>query len=412
MTVFPPSAIVLIHPPAPAVFPHPPGRLSELKAFVSALGSNVYGGSVLFAENKGKGGTLLNLMEQVAADHHTVHCAWRRAFPPTALHRLIDALHTRPTPLKLSLACSIGDAPDTELPIPAETKAIVQILWHATNRLPDFGFFKGVSRAGIWNHLILDGPMATAAHRDAVARHPNIIHSWHVTTGDDNDAIADVGYGTLPALPGRPLWTIVDDPVHRFMLIDRFGKNWLMRSRVDEAGDRIMPLGETVTYHFCPPHELSQDLLDNICAMVAAGGTVAATHVRSNLERAYLVGYVMENGVLVGNSSLKHPRPQYIENVRRQSGLDLTGFVERGYTSVRPEYRGLGIGTRLLEGLTERAGKRKIFSVIAEDNEATKIIARRNRTRQVARYYSEKAGKPVGIWMPAWMIEDHERQRT
>ena len=73
---------------------------------------------------------------------------------------------------------------------------------------------------------------------------------------------------------------------------------------------------------------------------------------------------------------------------------------------MRPEYRGLGIGTTLLKGLTQRAGNRKIFSVIAEDNAATKVIARRNRTRQVATYFSEKTGKPVGIWMPEWMIED------
>jgi GNAT superfamily N-acetyltransferase len=78
---------------------------------------------------------------------------------------------------------------------------------------------------------------------------------------------------------------------------------------------------------------------------------------------------------------------------------------------VRPEYRGLGIGTRLLEGLTARAGDRKIFSVIAEDNEATKIIARRNQTRQVATYFSQKAGKAVGIWMPAAMIDGSDKER-
>jgi GNAT superfamily N-acetyltransferase len=203
------------------------------------------------------------------------------------------------------------------------------------------------------------------------------------------------------------LWQRVAHPVHRFILVDRFGKDWLLRARADDKGDRIIRLGDAMTDHFCPPHRLPDGYLDEICRMVAAGGTVASTHVRANLKRAFLIGYVMENGVIVGNSSLKHPRREYIENVKRQSGLDLTGFVERGYTSVRPEYRGLGIGTRLLEGLTARAGDRKIFSVIAEDNAATKIIARRNRTRQVASYYSEKAGKPVGIWMPERMIDDH-----
>ena len=145
--------------------------------------------------------------------------------------------------------------------------------------------------------------------------------------------------------------------------------------------------------------------------MVTAGGTVAATHVRSNLQRAHLIGVVTEAGVIVANSSLKNPRPAYIESVYRRSGLDLTGFVERGYTSVRPEYRGLGIGTRLLEGLTQRAGERRIFSVISEDNEATKVIARRNRTRQVATYFSPQAGKPVGIWMPEGTVVPRRKTR-
>ena len=409
MTVQPLPPIVLVDPPSSALFAHPPGMLSEMTAFLEAIGWRSCDGSAIPADDTAKGEDLLNQLERIAADHDSTHCFWFKALPPTVLQRLMDALHNRPTPLTLSLACSIGSAPDTDLPIPSKADGIAQIQWQAANRLPELGFFKKVSRAGVWNHLILNGPAATAANRDAVARQPNIIHSWQVTTGQAHDISADDGYSGLPPLPGRPLWQMVDDPIHRFVLIERFGKNWLMRSRVDAAGDRIIRLGEALTYHFCPPDELPQGFLDNICAMVAAGGTVAATHVRSNLERAYLIGYVLENGVIVGNSSLKHPRPQYIENVRRQSGLDLSGFVERGYTSVRPEYRGLGIGTRLLEGLTARAGDRKIFSVIAEDNEATKIIARRNRTRQVARYYSDKAGKPVGIWMPEWMIEGHEK---
>jgi GNAT superfamily N-acetyltransferase len=403
--------MLLVHPPSPAAFPHPPDTLSGLTAFLSAVGSSPYDGSTTFESGARQTGELIGLMERAAADHRTVHCFWWRGLPPATLQGIMDALADRPTRLRLSLACNIGDTPDLALPVPVGKGPMDQMLWFATDRLPNLGFFKTVSRAGIWNHLTLDGPAAMAANRDAVSRQPNIVHSWEATAGHGRKSIADDGYRDLPGLPGRPLWQIVDDPVRRFVLIDRFGKNWLLRSRADKQNDRIVTLGETMTYRFCPPDQLPDGHLDEICAMVAAGGTVAATHVRSNLERAYLIGYVAENGIVVANSSLKNPRPQYIDSVRQRTGLDLTGFVERGYTSVRPEYRGLGIGTRLLEGLTARAGDHKIFSVIAEDNEATKIIASRNRTRQVAGYYSEKAGKPVGIWMPEWMIHDHEKKR-
>jgi GNAT superfamily N-acetyltransferase len=410
MSTAPPPCLLLVHPPSPAAFPRPPDSLSGMMAFLAAIDWTPYWGPAIPEDGAGQAEVMLNTMEQAALEHRTDYFFCRRAFHPAVLQALMDALQARPTRLRLSLSCTIGNAPDAKISVPAEVESIVQIQWRTSHRLPDLGFFKGFSLAGIWNHLILDGPAATAANKGAIARQPNIIHSWEALTGNGHDTAADDGYGGLPALPGRPLGQVVDDPRQRFMVVDRFGKTWLLRSRLADDGDRIITLGETMTYHFCAPQRLPDGYLDEICAMVAAGGTVATTHVRSNLERAYLIGYVLENGVIVGNSSLKHPRPQYIESVRRQSGLDLSGFVERGYTSVRPEYRGLGIGTRLLEGLTARAGKRKIFSVIAEDNEATKIIARRNRTSKVASYYSDKAGKPVGIWMPEWMIDDDEKK--
>ena len=410
MSIVPPPAILMVQPPSVEMFPEPPTTLSNLTDFLSSIGSRPFDGHLPAEAESGSPVAFLNLLQQAADAHGTSYCCCQHLFQPAWLGTLVQSLRVRPNPLRLSLNCRIDASDNEKPPVLSSVEAIVQLQWWTDHHLPDLGYFKTVSRAGIWNHLILDGPAATAVNRNAVARQPNIIHSWEAAPRDGQDQSADDGYGELPALPGQPLWQVVGDPVHRFVLIDRFGKNWLMRSRADNG--RILTLGPTMTFHFCPPDQLPPGYLDHICAMVAAGGTVAATHVRSNLQRAYLIGYVLENGMIVANSSLKHPRKQYIEDVRRQSGLDLSGFVERGYTSVRPEYRGLGLGTRLLEGLTARAGDHKIFSVIAEDNEATKIIARRNRTRQVAGYFSEKAGKPVGIWMPEGMIDSHEQKKS
>jgi len=175
---------------------------------------------------------------------------------------------------------------------------------------------------------------------------------------------------------------------------------------VHDNGYSIYKKGYNIEFHFVKPDELPTGYLDKICRIVEAGGSVGTKWVRHNLKRSFLIGYVLVKKVIVGASCLKHPRPEYIEVVKKQSGLDLSGYLERGYTSVKPAYHGLGIGTKLLEGLTLRAGDRKIFSIISEDNAATKKIAVRNRTRQVATYFSEKMGKQVEIWMPEWMIED------
>ena len=391
----------LIHPPAMSAAAAP-SSLSQVADILAQISTTTLSDASFQEPDAAQ---WLEVAARLSAKHDATHLWSPFELDLPRLQRLLIALDERPRGLRLSLACSLDAADESNFSVANKNAAVVQIRWRLTGGTPDFRLLKAFSRAGIWNHLVLDGPAAAAPICSAVARQPNIVHSWEATAPDEPACGSVATYPGVTPLPGRALWQSLDDPVHRFVLADLFGKDWLSRSRVDEVGDRLYRTGESLAYHFCPPDRLPDGYLDEICAMVAAGGTVAMTHVRANLEHAFLIGYVIERDRIVGNSSLKHPRPAYIEAVHRQSGLDLSGFVERGYTSVRPEYRGLGIGTRLLEGLTARAGGRKIFSVIAEDNEATKIIARRNQTRQVATYFSQKAGKAVGIWMPAGMID-------
>lgn len=161
----------------------------------------------------------------------------------------------------------------------------------------------------------------------------------------------------------------------------------------------------TLDYFFKPPSKLPDGYLEIIIRLVEAGGSVGSTFLRYNLERAFLIAYVLDQDEIIGCSSLKHPRPDYITMVKEQCGLDLTGFLERGYTSVKPAYRGMGIASRLLKGLTDRIGDKKLYSVIGEDNIGGHKIALNNRTRRVAVYTSPKSGKKLGIWMPEWMID-------
>ena len=352
-------------------------------------------------------GSFVDLIRELAAQYHGTHLICDKAFPPEKIEEIFHILaKMENTGLRLSLGCRLNGRIAADWIRGEKSNTVVQILWHLKGQpLPDLGYFKAFSGAGVWNHLVLDDGTNGKDALRAAATQPNILHSWETTGPVGQEEIRSLAYVQVRPLPGRPLWQVAIDPIERFLLVEQLNKDRLLRMRVDENGEHLFTVGTDLAYHFELPDRLPAGYLDEISNMVGAGGTVATTHVRSNLERAYLIGYVMEKGVIVANSSLKNPRTQYIDRVRQQSGLDLTGYLERGYTSVRPEYRGMGLGTGLLAGLTERAGDRKIFSVIAQDNEATKIIARRNRTRQVATYVSEKAGKPVGIWMPEWMID-------
>jgi GNAT superfamily N-acetyltransferase len=408
MTDASPFSILLIQPP-PALSVATPSTLAGVKRIVSDGVINTQRWDAGLHGPADGGERLLDFLEQLSARHGTIHFLCPDEIETARLKELLMAIGRRRTRLRLSI-CSTADASIAPQTLAMDRgRAIVQLQWHLRRPLPDVGFFKAFSRAGIWNHLVLCDAQATLETCRAVASQPNIIHSWETAQAGVQGCDCNQAYGNVRPLTGRPLWQTVNDPVSRFLLVDRLTKDLMLRLRVDSDDENLYMIGEALEYHFLPPDRLPNGYLDEICAMVAAGGTVAATHVRFNLERAHLIGFVQEGGVIVGNSSLKNPRPEYIDTVRRQSGLDLTGYVERGYTSVRPEYRGLGIGTRLLDGLTRRAGDHKIFSVIAEDNAATQVIAMRNRTRKVATYFSEKAGKKVGIWMPEWMIGTEER---
>ncbi len=280
----------------------------------------------------------------------------------------------------------------------------------------DFTKLWETSKKKIWNHVRIlrhTDPEIREQVLQFAGANPNIIHSFedngsetHSCPGEKN-RIDDrfLPYSDVSPLPGEPFWKILHDPAYIMLYAEKYGQKTLFAMRGERESRSVIQLGSSIDYYFKKPCDLPDGFLDEICKMVEAGGSVDIKYVKYNLQRAYLIAYAMENAVIVGNSSLKHPRKEFIQRLVHTSGIDFTGFLERGYTSVRPEYRAMGVGAKLLEGLTARAGTHKIFSIISEDNKATKKIAIRNKTRKIASYFSEKTGKNMEIWMPEHMID-------
>jgi GNAT superfamily N-acetyltransferase len=298
----------------------------------------------------------------------------------------------------------------------ASAKNIRFLVWHDRRgelKSISGGLYTAASQ-GIWNHLILPEPQTSGQDEDLgrfAEKNPTIVHSWCLRShpslfSDPLDIYPSESppYKDTKPLPGVPLWQILRCPMDLCAALQHVKNKTLQRLRFDRAEGTIWEIGQNLIYHYLEPSALPDACLDEICRMVQAGGSVGVTWLRHNLERAFLIAYVEEKEMIVGCSSLKYPRKEYIQAVSAQSGIDLNGFLERGYTSVRPEYRGMGIGAKLLEELTIRAQSYKIFSIIAEDNRATQKMAMRTGTCRVAIFYSERAGKHVGVWIPEWML--------
>ncbi len=299
----------------------------------------------------------------------------------------------------------------------AYDKGLRVVQWPVREKDPDAKSLWAASKAGIWNHLTVSADIQPDIGKKTgsfISINPNIAHSFEYRSEiskEDHGLKYEIDpslkpYSKLKEIPGRPFWQKLDDPAYRLLFVERYGVKAHFGQRFSK--EKVFSLGSGISYYFTKPSDLPDGFLDEIIKMVDAGGSVATKWVRYNLERAYLIAYAVENGVIVGNSSLKHPRRQFIDRVKSITGLDFTGHLERGYTSVRPEYRALGIGKKLLEGLTSRAKEHKIFSVIGEDNLATQKIALRNKTRKVATYFSEIMKKEVGLWMPEWMTDNED----
>lgn len=79
-------------------------------------------------------------------------------------------------------------------------------------------------------------------------------------------------------------------------------------------------LQKTLTYHFKTPNEISSQILDQVQLLI---------------EKVGEVGYALdEEGLVVGTVTLKHPKEAYRRKIEAILRLDLSGYLERVYTSV------------------------------------------------------------------------------
>ncbi len=153
-----------------------------------------------------------------------------------------------------------------------------------------------------------------------------------------------------------------------------------------------------IEFCFKKPDEISISVLEELCHLISLGGGVGTSWLRENLQNAFLIGYALCDGKIVGTSTHKYPKPHYRKKIEALTGFDLSGYLERGYTTVAPGFRNRGIGLKIIQGLIERSKGRKIYLTIDMNNPWPLRMTRAVGMVLAARFLNERTGHELGLF--------------
>ncbi len=157
---------------------------------------------------------------------------------------------------------------------------------------------------------------------------------------------------------------------------------------------------DSVSFHFRRPEKISAKTLAEIRDLVVSGGAVGTAWVDEILKSAFLIGYAKDaGGRVVGCEVLKTPKEAYRKKIETATGLDLSGYLERGYAAVEEGYRGCGILDTLVGGLIERAQGRKAYVTTSMDNRPVVWLTEKHGMRLAGRYVNPGTGREIGVFI-------------
>ncbi|HIJ19976.1 MAG TPA: hypothetical protein HPP58_02910 [Deltaproteobacteria bacterium] len=141
--------------------------------------------------------------------------------------------------------------------------------------------------------------------------------------------------------------------------------------------------------------------LEAIYLLIKEAGGVGTSWAREMLRNAFLVGYAAHGDKIIGTSTHKFPKEAYRKKIENATGLDLSGYLERGYTAVREDFRDRGIGGNIIRGLIERSEGRKIYVTIRMDNPFPLKMTYREGMILSATFINDRTGHELGVFTNA-----------
>jgi hypothetical protein len=161
-----------------------------------------------------------------------------------------------------------------------------------------------------------------------------------------------------------------------------------------------MAMKDEITFHYRTPDMISPDILNQVRELVDRGAAVGTSHVRDNLKDAFLVAYALDGEMcVIGTVTQKIPKEIYRKGIEQATGLSLSGYLERGYTSIEPAYRKRNIADILIRGLIERSKGQRIYTTIRMDNIPALKLTRKNKMILAATFVNQRTGNEIGVFV-------------
>lgn len=161
-----------------------------------------------------------------------------------------------------------------------------------------------------------------------------------------------------------------------------------------------MDMKDEITFHYRTPDMIPPDILNQVRELVDRGAAVGTSYVRDNLKDAFLVAYALDGEMrVIGTVTHKIPKEIYRKGIEQATGLSLAGYLERGYTSIEPDYRKRNIADILIRGLIERSKGQRIYTTIRMDNPSALKLTRKNKMILAATFVNQRTGNEIGVFV-------------
>lgn len=126
-----------------------------------------------------------------------------------------------------------------------------------------------------------------------------------------------------------------------------------------------------------PPRAFGETEIQDLMAMVRAGGEVGDAVLEENVRNAKCLVVVRQASCLVGVAALKNPKASYRQNIKAKAraAVDAQDFpFELGYIFVLPSARRQGLAVKLCHAALASADGKGVFATARTNNDGMNAI--------------------------------------